>query len=80
MECKKSATKWNPFLPLAEKHHVAEVTKGGYYGCFQYQHGKVKEIFWVLKIVERWKNWWQITSFEIQAKKRSLASMWTRGS
>ena len=30
-------------LPLAEKHHVTKVTKGGYYGCFRSQHGEERK-------------------------------------
>ena len=43
MECKQVRTKWNPFLPLVEKHHVAKVTEGGYYVCFRSEHDEVRK-------------------------------------
>ena len=36
----KCIIKWNPFLLLAKKHHVTKITKEGYYGSFQSQHGE----------------------------------------
>ena len=48
----KSITKQNPFLSLAEKHHMDKVTKGCYYSCFWSQHGKeriwVQNLDWIL--------------------------------
>ena len=84
----KSITTRDPFLSLAEKHHVAKVTKGDFYGCFRCKHGEERKcvqkprqtrwtlfegVFLALETVKRWKNWWQSTSFEIQAIKRSLS-------
>ena len=49
----KSITKQNSFLPLAQKHHMAKVSTGSYYGCFWSQHGEGRKC-----VQNSWQTCW----------------------